>query len=192
MTLIDRLLFSWRWRTRRIQVSHPRRVRPAEHPYGFTPRRQSIPVAVIVPALLVAVALGGLLGARISATTPPASSPIDLLAAPTPVAGSDEQLRGAISELNIQRASSRNDLATATSPAGQAAAARALAAANRRAATALGATQQPVAMALGRAAAAYGALGRAAEKGDDAAFARASTAVEAAEQDLRRLLGSRL
>jgi hypothetical protein len=191
MTLIDRLRFSWRWRTRRIQVSLPRRVRPAEHPYGFTPRRQSIPVAVIVPALLVAVALGGLLGARMSATTP-ASSPIDLLATPTPAAASDEQLRGAISELNIQRASSRNDLATATSPAGQAAAARALAAENRSAGAALGATQQPVAMALGRAAAAYAALERAAEKGDDAAFTRASVAVEAAEQDLRRLLGSRL
>ena len=99
--------------------------------------------------------------------------------------------RDAIEALSGARADGRRDLATATRPSAQAAAAVGL----RRSACARAASSRtpspPSARALRRTAAAYGGARRAPRRPATAArYARAATAVASAERDLERLIGS--
>ena len=95
-----------------------------------------------------------------------------------------------IEALSGARADGRRDLATATTPSAQAAAATGLRRAYVRAAEELRAGEPAVGRALRRTATAYGALGNAAEDRDRRGYARAATAVASAERDLERLIGS--
>ena len=191
MKPLERLVFSWRWRARRIAL--PSRGRRDQSAYGYAIPRDGVPPAAIVAIALVAIAIGGVLGSKTGGAQQSRSS-VDLLASPAPAASATggAQLRQVITALSAARLQGRNDLATAKSPSEQAAAALELRRANLRAVTGLGGTQKPVAAALQRTAAAYGALELAAEKNDRAGFARAATNVESAERDLQRLIGSTL
>ena len=189
MKPLERLLFSWRWRARRLAL--PTRARGRDQSaYGYAIPRDGVPPAAIVAIALAAIAIGGVLGSKTGGAQPSRSA-VDLLASPAPAASASAgaKLRQVITALSTARLQGRNDLAAAKSPSEQAAAALELRRANLRAVDGLGGTQQPVADALRRTAAAYAALELAAEKNDRAGFARASTNVESAERDLERLIG---
>jgi hypothetical protein len=189
---LERLLFSWRWRSRRLALPVRGRGRDTSA-YGYALPRDGVPPAGIAAIAIAAIALGALLGTKTGGAAPPTST-VDVLAAPSATASGadDARLRQVIAALSGARLQGRNDLATAKNPSAQAAAALELRRANLRAAAALGSTQKPISKALRRTAAAYAALETAAEKGDRPAFARAATQVEAAERDLERLIGSKL
>ena len=184
MRLREELQVRWAWRRRRVSL--PSRLKRDEpSPYGYALPRQGVPTALVVLAAAVAIAAGGWLGMQAGGGAGTESGPLLGL---EPATAADA--RDAIEALNTARADGRRDLATAASPAQQAAAALALRRAHARAATELGSSEPSVSRALRRTAAAYGALSRAAESRDGRAFARAGTAVTSAERDLERLIGS--
>ncbi len=185
MKPLERLRVRWAWRHRFLLPQRLRR-EPQHSPYGYALPRDGVAPALIVAAAVVAIAAGGWLG-TLNGGSAPAADPLSL-PAPSPTA--DPQVRDALQALSAARADGRRDLATATSPAAQAAAAVGLRRSSLRAAGKVAAAEPAVARALRRSAAAYAGLGRAAEAGDRRRYARAATAVESAERDFERLVGT--
>ena len=173
----------WAWRRRRFSMP-ARLTRSEPSPYGYALPRQGVAPALVVALATVAIAAGGWLGTHTGGGGGDAGQLLAL------GSGSKADARAAIDALSTARADGRRDLATAGSPAGQAAAAVGLRRAHLRIAAELGGSEPTVGRALRRTAAGYGALARAAEAGDRRAFARATTAVASADRDLERLIGS--
>ena len=184
MNLLEKIRVRWAWRRHRLPLpARPTRREPS--PYGgYAVPRNGVSPALIAFIAAVSVAAGGWLGLQAGGGGA-VSNPLELGA---PAANVDA--RDAIEALSGARADGRRDLATATTPSDQAAAAVGLRRAYLRAAAEVRATEPAVGRALRRTAAAYGALGTAAEDRDRPAYARASTAVASAERDLERLIGS--
>lgn len=193
MRLLEDIRFRWAWRRRRLALPG-RRDRDDASPYGYAVPRTGVAPAAVVAIVAAALALGGWLGLQTSSAGPrwlgpTTADPAGLLDLQAPATAAEAD-REAIAALNTARVDGRHDLATATRPSEQAAAALALRRANLRAAAGFDGDQEPLARALRRNATAYGQLARAAEAGDRRAYARASTAVASAERDLQRLIGS--
>ena len=185
MNPLERLRVRWAWRHRFVLPARLRR-QPQPAPYGYALPRDGVSPALIVLAAVVAIAAGGWLGSLNSGGAP-AADPLSLRA-PSPT--TDPAVRDALQAFSAARADGRRDLATATSPAAQAAAALGLRRSSLRTAAKVKAAEPAVARALRRTAAAYAALGDAAEAGARRRYARAATAVESAERDFERLVGS--
>jgi hypothetical protein len=134
------------------------------------------PYAPLLVVIAVAAVFGALLGT-------PSDSP------DPPPAASASPDAAAVARLDTTRVRLRDDLAIATEPAEQSAAAESLADAYERAAGRIASAR--VAAAARRAAAAYSALAVAARGESDADYAAAAGRVEVAEANLADALGSR-
>ena len=183
MSFFENLRVRWAWRRRFVR---PERREDAS-PYGYALPRDGLAPVLIGLIVVAAIAAGGWLGMQIGGGGSTATPLFELQATP---GQSATALPDAIEALSGARADGRRDLATATTPAEQAAAALALRRANERAAVRVDAAEPALAHALHRSAEAYKALAAAAQDGDRRAYARASTAVASAERDLERLIGS--
>ena len=182
MSLFENLRVRWAWRRRFVRTER----REDASPYGYALPRDGLTPVLIGLIVVAAIAAGGWLGMQIGGGST-ATPLFELQATP---GQSATAVHDAIEALSGARADGRRDLATATTPAEQAAAALALRRANERAAVRVDAAEPALAHALHRSAEAYKALAAAAEDGDRRAYARASTAVASAERDLERLIGS--
>ena len=158
---------------------------------GDAPLRGAVPPAAVAAIVAAALVCGSLLGMKAGAASgiPSIGGALELQPPGTGSTGAGAD-RVAIDTLSAARAGGRRDLAAAATPAEQAAAALGLRVTHLRAASSCESSEPALATALRRNAAAYGGLARAAERGDRPAFARATTAVAAAERDLERLIGS--
>ena len=145
-------------------------------PSGVPLPRDDVSARIVVPIAVAAVALGTLLGLSVGAGGKSQPQRADFAS------------RAAIGELSAARSAARRDLARATTPEAQGAAAEALRRAHLRAAHELGGADPSLAAALRAAAGAYAALGRAAAPGDREAYVRASNAVSGAEDRLANAL----
>jgi len=183
VSLFENLRVRWAWRRRFVR---PERREDAS-PYGYALPRDGLAPALIGVIVVAAIAAGGWLGMQIGGGGSTATPLFELQAAP---GQSATAVHDAVEALSGARADGRRDLATASTPAEQAAAALALRRAHERAAVRVDAAEPALAHALHRSAEAYKALAAAAEDGDRRAYARASTAVASAERDLERLVGS--
>jgi hypothetical protein len=191
--LLDHIRIRWAWRSQRFALPG-RRGRDEPAPYGYALPRDGLAPAAVAVIVAAALAAGGWLGMQTgSGGGAPAEDPAGLLDLQAPAsadAASVGAAREAITALSTARADGRRDLAAAGSPSEQAAAAVALRRATQRAAAQFAGSEPALAGALRRDARAYAALASAAEAGDRAAYARASTAVASAERDVERLIGS--
>ena len=185
MKPLERLRVRWAWRRHFTLPERLRREREPS-PYGYALPRDGVAPALIVLAAAVAIAAGGWLGSLNGGGAPA----VDPLSLPAPSPAADPAVRDSLEALSAARADGRRDLATAKSGSGQAAAAVGLRRSSLRAAASVEDAEPAVARALRRSAAAYAALGRAAEAGDRRGYARAATAVESAERDFERLVGT--
>jgi hypothetical protein len=183
VSLFENLRVRWAWRRRFVRSER----RADASPYGYALPRDGLAPALIGLIVVAAIAAGGWLGMQIGGGGTAPTPLFELQSAP---GRSATALHDAIEALSGARAAGRRDLATASTPAEQAAAALALRRANERAAVRVDAAEPALAHALHRSAEAYKALAAAAEDGDRRAYARASTAVASAERDLERLIGS--
>ena len=184
MKPLEQLRVRWAWR-RHFTLPARLRREPARSPDGEALPRNGVAPALVVLAAVAAVAAGAWLG-TLNGGTPA----VDPLAIPAPPQAADTSVRDALAALSSARADGRHDLAVAKSGAAQAAAAAGLRRSSLRAAASVKGAEPAVARALRRSAAAYAALGRAAESGDRRRYARAATAVESAERDFERLVGT--
>jgi len=181
---LERLRVRWAWRRRFTLPARLRRA-PQPAPYGYALPRDGVAPALVVLAAVAAIAAGGWLG-----TLNGGAPAVDPLSLPAPSPTADPAVRDALQALSAARADGRRDLATATTPAAQAAAALGLRRSSLRTAAKVKDAEPAVARALRRSAAAYKALAGAAEAGDARRYARAATAVESAERDFERLVGT--